>query len=159
LVEATKQGQKKEKKQGEEEELPPLIAWLQHRAIFQVKFNDVLEHDLEKIDAKLETHGKLLVGLDGKVVALRSQVTELDGRVTALDGKVTALDGKVTALDGKVTALDGKVDRLEQRVVHMDAKFEDRFGKLDDKMDLVLTLLSGHVQAVVPNARVASDRS
>lgn len=144
-MEATKQGQQKEKKQGEEEELPPLIAWLQHRAIFQVKFNDVLEHDLEKIDAKLETHGKLLVGLDGKVVALRGQVTELDGRVTVLDQKVTALDGKV--------------DRLEQKVVHMDAKFEDRFGKLDDKMDLVLTLLSGRVQAVVPNARVASDRS
>jgi hypothetical protein len=143
-VEAKTQG-KEVKEQTEEEELPPLIAWLKHRAIFQVEFNDVIEQDLQKIDAKLETHGKLLVGLDGKVGALRSQVTALDDKIVRMDEK----------FDRRFVGLEDRFGGLEERFVGL----EDRFVGLDDKMDLVLTLLTGRVQAKVPSARVASDNS
>jgi chromosome segregation ATPase len=154
-----------------EEALSPLMAWLKHRAIYQVGFNEVIEQDLNKINATLEIHGKLLVKLDGRVAGLGHQVTALDGRVTVLDQKVTVLDQKVTVLDQnvtvldqKVTALDQKVTALDEKIVGMDKRFErrfvgleDKFVGLEDKMDTVLKLLTGRSEPLVPSARVASD--
>jgi chromosome segregation ATPase len=151
-------------KEAAEEALSPLVAWLKHRAIYQVGFNEVIEQDLNKINATLEIHGKLLVKLDGRVAGLGHQVTALDGRVTVLDQKVTVLDQKVTVLDQnvtvldqKVTALDQKVTALDEKIVGMDKRFERRFVGLEDKMDTVLKLLTGRSEPLVPSARVASD--
>jgi chromosome segregation ATPase len=165
-------------KEAAEEALSPLVAWLKHRAIYQVGFNEVIEQDLNKINATLEIHGKLLVKLDGRVAGLGHQVTALDGRVTVLDQKVTVLDQKVTVLDQKVTvldqnvtvldqkvtALDQKVTALDEKIVGMDKRFErrfvgleDKFVGLEDKMDTVLKLLTGRSEPLVPSARVASD--
>ena len=151
-------------KEAAEEALSPLVAWLKHRAIYQVGFNEVIEQDLNKINATLEIHGKLLVKLDGRVAGLGHQVTALDGRVTVLDQKVTVLDQNVTVLDQKVTALDQKVTALDEKIVGMDKRFErrfvgleDKFVGLEDKMDTVLKLLTGRSEPLVPSARVASD--
>jgi predicted nuclease with TOPRIM domain len=66
--------------------------------------------------------------------------------------------GQILKEHGKIlTRLDERTTRLDVKVTAMDEKFERRFDGLDEKMDLVLKVLTGRSEPAVPNARVASD--
>lgn len=121
------------------------LAWVEHKARLQEGFAEVVDFDLSKL---VETTRGMQRTLDShtKLLERHDQILESHSRT------LNRIDQKVTGVDEKVTVLD-------QKIASMDEKFERRFVGLEEKMDVVLTLLSAGNHAAVPKARVASDGS
>lgn len=84
-----------------------------------------LRSDMAKLQATVDRHERLLVGLKSAVSGFKSDVTTLKGDVAGIKGDVTTLKSDVTTLKDDVTTLKDDVADLKDDVAGIKGDVAD----------------------------------
>jgi chaperonin cofactor prefoldin len=110
------------------------------RLSFLVYIDRVILFSKEGNEVEQQTVLKeILKALDLYASDFRTQIVALNEKIETMDKKVETLDKKVEAIDKKVEAMNGELKRkfaeMDERIQEMDDRLESRIDRLENGMN------------------------